>query len=76
MWYLVFQVVYELPTSNQWSFDIAWCPRNPAVISSASFDGHISVYSLMGGGQRPTLASRDKVGKKQISFFFEVPRYV
>ncbi|XP_078577873.1 protein transport protein Sec31A-like isoform X15 [Branchiostoma floridae x Branchiostoma japonicum] len=44
------EVVYELPTSDQWSFDVRWCPRNPAVISSASFDGHISIYSLMGGG--------------------------
>lgn len=44
------QVVYELPTSNQWCFDVKWCPRNPAVISSSSFDGHVTVYSLMGGG--------------------------
>lgn len=44
------EVVYELPTSNQWCFDVKWCPRNPAVISSSSFDGHVTVYSLMGGG--------------------------
>ena len=55
-----FQVVYELPTSNQWSFDVQWCPRNPGVISSCSFDGHISVYSLMGGGHPPTTPT-DKV---------------
>lgn len=42
--------MYELPTSNQWCFDVKWCPRNPAVISSSSFDGHVTVYSLMGGG--------------------------
>ncbi|KAL5017881.1 hypothetical protein ScPMuIL_003603 [Solemya velum] len=44
------EVVYELPTSNQWCFDVQWCPRNPAILSSSSFDGHITVYSLMGGG--------------------------
>ncbi|KAK7501450.1 hypothetical protein BaRGS_00007254, partial [Batillaria attramentaria] len=43
-------VVYELPTSNQWSFDVQWCPRNPGLISSSTFDGHVTVYSLMGGG--------------------------
>uniref|UniRef100_A0A8C3AB48 Protein transport protein Sec31A n=1 Tax=Cyclopterus lumpus TaxID=8103 RepID=A0A8C3AB48_CYCLU len=43
------EVVYELPTSSQWCFDIQWCPRNPAVLSAASFDGHIDVYSIMGG---------------------------
>ena len=46
----LFQVVYELPTSHQWSFDVQWCPRNPNVISSSSFDGHVTAYSLMGGG--------------------------
>ncbi|KAM6901919.1 protein transport protein Sec31A isoform 5-T5 [Lycodopsis pacificus] len=43
------EVVYELPTSSQWCFDIQWCPRNPAVLSAASFDGHIDIYSIMGG---------------------------
>ncbi|XP_062409795.1 protein transport protein Sec31A isoform X3 [Sardina pilchardus] len=43
------EVLYELPTSSQWCFDIQWCPRNPAVLSAAAFDGHISVYSIMGG---------------------------
>ncbi|KTG06440.1 hypothetical protein cypCar_00040462, partial [Cyprinus carpio] len=46
---LVFQVIYELPTANQWCFDVQWCPRNPALLSAASFDGRISVYSVMGG---------------------------
>ncbi|XP_041914273.1 protein transport protein Sec31A isoform X2 [Alosa sapidissima] len=43
------EVLYELPTSSQWCFDIQWCPRNPALLSAAAFDGHISVYSIMGG---------------------------
>ncbi|XP_025110625.1 LOW QUALITY PROTEIN: protein transport protein Sec31A-like [Pomacea canaliculata] len=44
------EVVYELPTNNQWSFDVQWCPRNPGLISSSTFDGHVTIYSLMGGG--------------------------
>ncbi|KAM4524216.1 protein transport protein Sec31A isoform 1-T1 [Odontesthes bonariensis] len=43
------EVIYELPTSNQWCFDVQWCPRNPALLSTASFDGRITVYSVMGG---------------------------
>jgi hypothetical protein len=35
------EIVAELPTSHQWSFDVSWCPRNPAIIASASFDGHV-----------------------------------
>ena len=47
---VLLQIVYELPTTAQWSFDVAWCPRNPAVVCTSSFDGHVSVFSLMGGG--------------------------
>ena len=43
------QVVYEVPSTSQWCFDVQWCPRNPGLISTSSFDGHISVYSLLGG---------------------------
>uniref|UniRef100_A0A671QJ03 SEC31 homolog B, COPII coat complex component n=1 Tax=Sinocyclocheilus anshuiensis TaxID=1608454 RepID=A0A671QJ03_9TELE len=46
------EVIYELPTANQWCFDVQWCPRNPALLSAASFDGRISVYSVMGGQQQ------------------------
>jgi len=52
-------VLYELPTTTQWCFDIQWCPRNPAVLSAASFDGRISVYSIMGG-------STDGLRQKQV----------
>ncbi|XP_013371626.1 PREDICTED: protein transport protein Sec31A isoform X10 [Chinchilla lanigera] len=53
------EVLYELPTNTQWCFDIQWCPRNPAVLSAASFDGRISVYSVMGG-------STDGLRQKQV----------
>lgn len=48
-----------MPTNTQWCFDIQWCPRNPAVLSAASFDGRISVYSIMGG-------STDGLRQKQV----------
>ncbi|CAN9504574.1 unnamed protein product [Ophioblennius macclurei] len=46
------EVLYELPTSSQWCFDIQWCPKNPAVLSAAGFDGHIDIYSIMGGSNQ------------------------
>ncbi|XP_057281270.1 protein transport protein Sec31A isoform X14 [Pezoporus wallicus] len=53
------EVLYELPTNTQWCFDIQWCPRNPAILSAASFDGRISIYSIMGG-------STDGLRQKQV----------
>ncbi|KAG8454343.1 hypothetical protein GDO86_000831 [Hymenochirus boettgeri] len=52
------EILYELPTNTQWCFDIQWCPRNPAVLSAASFDGRISIYSIMGG-------NNDSLSQKQ-----------
>nr|XP_049594263.1 protein transport protein Sec31A isoform X4 [Syngnathus scovelli] len=46
------EVVYELPAGSQWCFDVQWCPRNPAVLSAAHFDGRIDVYSIMGGSSQ------------------------
>lgn len=43
------EILAELAKTNEWSFDLAWCPRNPALVASSNFDGHISIYSLMGG---------------------------
>ncbi|CAG9855974.1 unnamed protein product [Phyllotreta striolata] len=43
------EVLAEIATTNQWSFDVVWCPKNPALIAAPNFDGHVSVYSVMGG---------------------------
>ncbi|XP_077803406.1 protein transport protein Sec31B isoform X33 [Macaca mulatta] len=42
------EVVYKLPTQSSWCFEVQWCPRDPSVFSAASFDGWISLYSVMG----------------------------
>ncbi|XP_057666336.1 protein transport protein Sec31A isoform X1 [Diorhabda carinulata] len=47
------EVLAEIAATNQWSFDVVWCPRNPALIASSNFDGHVSVYSVMGGKTQP-----------------------
>ncbi|ENN70527.1 hypothetical protein HUJ04_007968 [Dendroctonus ponderosae] len=43
------EVLSEIAKTNQWSFDVVWSPRNPALIACPNYDGHVSVYSLMGG---------------------------
>ena len=48
------EVVCEISSNNDgcYSFDVSWCPRNPAVIATSNFDGKVSVYSLLGGQQQ------------------------
>ncbi|XP_035792050.1 protein transport protein Sec31A-like isoform X2 [Anopheles albimanus] len=43
------EILSELATTNQWNFDVAWCPQNPALIAGSSFDGNVTIYSIHGG---------------------------
>lgn len=43
------EVLSKVAQTNQWNFDVVWCPKNPALIASPCFDGHVSIYSIMGG---------------------------
>uniref|UniRef100_A0A669BA81 Protein transport protein Sec31A n=1 Tax=Oreochromis niloticus TaxID=8128 RepID=A0A669BA81_ORENI len=70
------EVIYELPTTNQWCFDVEWCPRNPALLSTASFDGRITVYSVMGGSLKisSSFDTMDPFGTGQVLPPLQVPQ--
>jgi len=38
--------VGELGHSENWNFDVQWCPANPGLLATASFDGRIKVHGL------------------------------
>lgn len=48
------EVICELAQTTQWTFEVSWCPRNPALLVGSSFDGHAAVYSLLGGQVQET----------------------
>jgi protein transport protein SEC31 len=43
------ELLCELPAADRWTFDVQWSPRIPALLSSASFDGHLAIFSLQEG---------------------------
>lgn len=47
------EIVGELPPTSNWSFDVQWCPRNPELLATASFDGQIGVHSLQATNEDP-----------------------
>ncbi len=55
------EIVYELTTNGQWCFDVAFCRRNPQLIGAASYEGHVGVYSLMGGQQNILQATSSQI---------------
>ncbi|KAJ2742257.1 protein transport protein S31 [Coemansia sp. BCRC 34301] len=40
------EIVGELPPSSNWVYDVQWNQANPNVLSGASFDGRINLYTL------------------------------
>ncbi|KAL9306604.1 Protein transport protein SEC31 A [Arabidopsis thaliana] len=42
------KIVAELPTGQNWNFDVHWYPKMPGVISASSVDGKIGIYNLEG----------------------------
>jgi protein transport protein SEC31 len=40
------EIIGELPATNDWAFQTTWCARNPDLLATASFDGHIGIHSL------------------------------
>lgn len=36
----------DLEHNNQWNFEINWCPKDPLLIATSSFDGLTTVYSI------------------------------
>ncbi|WAQ83462.1 hypothetical protein PtA15_3A833 [Puccinia triticina] len=50
------EIVAELPPSSNWSFQSDWCPRNPDLIATASFDGRIAINSLQSTGEESDTA--------------------
>ncbi|KAI8384931.1 uncharacterized protein BYT42DRAFT_564120 [Radiomyces spectabilis] len=51
------EMLGELSRSSNWTFEAEWCPRNPDLLASASFDGQINVYSLQGSSAEDTAAA-------------------
>ncbi|KAG2223326.1 hypothetical protein INT45_008983, partial [Circinella minor] len=46
----------EVSQSSNWAFEVDWCPRNPDLFASASFDGKVNVYSIQGAGHDESAA--------------------
>ncbi|CAF0960782.1 unnamed protein product [Adineta ricciae] len=57
---VIAEIVYEIPC-NHWCFDVKWCLVDPNLISASSFDGTLSIYTLMGGSCQVTRAVNNQL---------------
>uniref|UniRef100_H2ZFZ8 Protein transport protein Sec31A n=1 Tax=Ciona savignyi TaxID=51511 RepID=H2ZFZ8_CIOSA len=64
------EILCELETGAQWCFDVQWCPRNPNVVSTGSFDGVIAIHSIMGGCAPVDSANQNQAQRNKITDAF------
>ena len=38
-------ILLQLPSADNWAFQVDWCPRNPDLFAAAFFDGTIGIHS-------------------------------
>ena len=67
------EIVGELPSSYNWSFEVQWSPRNPGMLATASFDGKIGVHSLQSTNAPETDAPPQQQLTDDSDFFNQTP---
>ncbi|KIK00412.1 hypothetical protein K443DRAFT_679209 [Laccaria amethystina LaAM-08-1] len=40
------EIIGELPSADNWAFQVDWCPRNPDMLATAFFDGTVGIHSI------------------------------
>ncbi|KAK0482970.1 WD40-repeat-containing domain protein [Armillaria luteobubalina] len=40
------EIVGELPSASNSAFQVEWCPQNPSLLATASFDGTVAIHSI------------------------------
>ncbi|CAO3597332.1 unnamed protein product [Absidia cylindrospora] len=54
------ELLGQVSQNSNWTFQADWCPRNPDLLATASFDGQINVFSLQGSNDNQTTENQPK----------------
>jgi protein transport protein SEC31 len=65
-------MLLQLPSRDNWAFQVDWCPRNPDLLATAFFDGTIGIHSIQ-STNKPSAPARSAVPKADGSDVFDVP---
>ncbi|KAF8224277.1 hypothetical protein L208DRAFT_1312374 [Tricholoma matsutake] len=66
------EIIGELPSADNWAFQVDWCPRNPDLLATAFFDGTVGIHSI----QSTNEPSRNvKGGPADGADIFDVPGF-
>ena len=69
------EIIGELPSADNWAFQVSWCPRNPDLLATAYFDGTIGVHSLQSTNENSDAQIPVATPKPDGSDVFDVPGF-
>ncbi|KAG5641968.1 hypothetical protein DXG03_003842 [Asterophora parasitica] len=53
------EIIGELPSADNWAFQVDWCPRNPDLLATAFFDGTVGIHSIQSTNEAASQQFRD-----------------
>ncbi|GAU97813.1 hypothetical protein RvY_09044 [Ramazzottius varieornatus] len=62
------EVVYALPQSKGWPFEVSWSPRIPSVFAVSSSDNQVKICDILGGAVQPDKANTAAPSNLEESF--------
>ncbi len=70
------EVIGELPSADNWAFQVDWCPRNPDMLATAFFDGTIGIHSIQSTNEASAAESgRAAVPRADGADVFDAPGF-
>ncbi|KAH7912755.1 hypothetical protein BJ138DRAFT_1060464 [Hygrophoropsis aurantiaca] len=66
------EIIGELPSADNWAFQVEWCPRNPDVLATAFFDGTVGIHSIQSTNDAAAVPPTPKADGGDV---FDVPGY-
>ncbi|KAK7443253.1 protein transport protein S31 [Stygiomarasmius scandens] len=69
------EIIGELPSADNWAFQVEWCPRNPDLLATAFFDGTVGIHSIQTTNESSASAAAAPVPAADGSDVFDVPGF-
>ncbi|KAH7925064.1 hypothetical protein BV22DRAFT_1089788 [Leucogyrophana mollusca] len=66
------EIIGELPSADNWAFQVEWCPRNPDLLATAFFDGTVGIHSIQSTNDAAAVPPTPKADGGDV---FDVPGY-
>ncbi|KAI8971291.1 hypothetical protein BD414DRAFT_540468 [Trametes punicea] len=60
------EIIGELPSADNWAFQVQWCPRNPDLFAAAFFDGTIGIHAIQSTNEAETPATAPQADASDI----------